>query len=162
MERDEKGDLKETVRLFRKLKDLDVFGLRIPEKYSGMGADMYSELILMEELGYADASVAITTLIHTGAAAAVIYEMASEEIKQKYLPKVATGEKILAFAMTEGDVPGSWSSYMQTTATLDGDHYVLNGTKVFITNATIADLFVVFARTHPEEKGHKGIGIFFG
>lgn len=160
LERDEKNDIKETVRLFKKLRQLDVLGIRIPEKYGGVGADMYFELILMEELGYADASVALTTLIHTGAAAAVIYEMASEELKQKYLPKVATGEKILAFAMTESDVPGSWSSYMQTTARLDGDHYVLNGTKVFITNATIADLFVVFARTTPDEKGHKGIGIF--
>ena len=160
LERDEKNDINETVRLFKKLNKLDVLGIRIPEKYGGAGADMYSELILMEELGYADASVALTTLIHTGAAAAVIYEMAPEELKQKYLPKVATGEKILAFAMTESDVPGSWSSYMQTSARLDGDHYVLNGTKVFITNATIADLFVVFARTNPEEKGHKGIGIF--
>lgn len=89
LERDEKGDLQETVRLFKKLRELDVLGLRIPEKFGGMGADMYSELVLMEELGYADASIAITTLIHTGAAATIICEMASTELKQKYLPKIA-------------------------------------------------------------------------
>ena len=122
--------------------------------------DMYSEIILMEELGYADPNIAVTMLIHTGAAAACIYQLAPEELKQKYLPAIARGEKILAFAMTEDIVPGSWSSYMKTTSKLDGDRYILNGRKVFITNAGIADLFVVFARLDQEKPDHRGVGIF--
>ncbi|MEM3586343.1 MAG: acyl-CoA dehydrogenase family protein [Candidatus Jordarchaeaceae archaeon] len=123
--------------------------------------DIYSEIILMEELGYADPCVAAIMVIHTGTAAARIYKLAPEEIKQRYLPSIAKGEKILAFAMTEDAVPGSWLSYMKTTAKLvEGDKYIINGRKVFITNAGIADLFVVFARTNPKEKGHRGISIF--
>jgi len=121
--------------------------------------DIYSEIILMEELGYADPSVAITMLIHTCAAAACIYKLASDELKQRYLPAVAKGEAILAFAMTEDAVPGSWSSYIKTTAKLEGNKFVINGRKVFITNAGIADLFVVLARMS-EEKDHRGIGVF--
>lgn len=160
LQRDENQDLEGTVKIFKKLADLGYTGIRIPEEYGGQSMDMYSELILMEELGYADGSIALTMLIHTGAAAACIYSLASEEVKQKYLPKVVSGENILAFAMTEDSAPGSLSTYMQTTASDDGDHYLLNGTKVFITNATIADLFIVFARTNSDEPGHKGISLF--
>ncbi|RLI77404.1 acyl-CoA dehydrogenase [Archaeoglobales archaeon] len=160
LERDKNSDIQGTVKIFKKLAKLGYAGIRIPEEYGGQGMDMYSEIILMEELGYADPSVAVTMLIHTGAAAACIYQLAPEELKQRYLPTIAKGEKILAFAMTEDEIPGSWSSYMKTTAKLEGDKYILNGRKAFITNAGIADLFVVFARLDQEKPDHKGIGIF--
>jgi acyl-CoA dehydrogenase len=160
LERDKNCDVEGTVKIFKKLARLGYAGIRIPEKYGGQEMDMYSEIILMEELGYADPSVAVTMLIHTGAAAACIYQLAPDELKQNYLPAIAKGEKILAFAMTEDEIPGSWSSYMKTTAKVDGDKYILNGRKVFITNAGIADLFVVFARVDHEKLDHRGIGIF--
>lgn len=146
--------------ILMELAKLGVLGIRIPVEYGGQSSDLYSWITMLEELGYADASIAAPVLIHTGAASTLIVEYGSRDIKERYLPKIARGEKILAFAMTEAEVPGSWSSYLKTTAKLDNDHYVINGTKAFITNACIADLFIVFARTDPKTPGHRGVSVF--
>lgn len=160
LDRDKTENLEGTVKIFKKLSELGYAGIRLPDKYEGQNMDIYSTIILMEELGYADLSIALTMLIHVGTAAACINQLASEELKREYLPLIAKGEKILAFAMTEEDVPGSLSTYMQTQAHFEKDKYIINGTKAFITNASIADFFIVFARTNPNEIGHKGISLF--
>ncbi len=85
--------------------------------------------------------------------------MPPRTLREKYLPSIASGERILAFAMTEDEVPGSWSSYMKTKAEIKGDKYLLNGRKTFITNAGVADIFIVFARLNLME-GARGIGMF--
>ncbi|MEM2509524.1 MAG: acyl-CoA dehydrogenase family protein [Candidatus Methanomethylicia archaeon] len=160
MRREREGDINGTVEVFRELAKLGYTGIRIPEDYGGMGEDIYSWIILMEELGYFDPNIAGMMLIHTGAASQCIVHFASEDLKRKYLPLIARGERILAFAMTEDEIPGSWSSYMKTKAEIKGDKYLLNGRKTFITNAGVADIFIVFARLDPMEKGARGIGMF--
>jgi alkylation response protein AidB-like acyl-CoA dehydrogenase len=158
--RERDGDIWGTVEVFRDLARLGYAGIRVPEDYGGMGEDIYSWIILMEELGYFDPNVAGMMLIHTGAASQCIVHFASEDIKRKYLPSIARGERILAFAMTEESIPGSLSSHMTTSARLEGDKYIINGRKTFITNAGVADLFILFARVDQREKGARGIGMF--
>ncbi|WP_406686270.1 acyl-CoA dehydrogenase family protein [Rossellomorea vietnamensis] len=139
-------------------KELGLFGLSIPEAYDGLGIGMVGKCALYEEIGATHNGY--TTLIgaHTGIGTVGIVEMGNEEQKRKYLPAMARGEKIGAFALTEPGA-GSHATNLKTSAVKKGDKYILNGTKHYITNATEADIFTVMAVTDPD-KGAKGITSF--
>ena len=137
-----------------KLGEIGVMGITIPEEYGGSAGGAIGVVISMQELCRAGGFAPLT---HMGASRSIA-EYASDELKAKYLPSLASGEKLGAFAQTEPGA-GSDATAMRTTAVLEGDHYVLNGTKCFITNAEIADVFVVLAKTDPtQRKG--GISVF--
>ncbi len=139
-------------------KEMGLFGLSIPEEYGGLGIGMIGKCALYEEIGATHNGY--TTLIgaHTGIGTVGIVEMGNEQQKRKYLPDMATGKRIGAFALTEPQA-GSNATNLQTTAVKKGDKYILNGTKHYITNATEADVFTVMAVTDPS-KGSKGITSF--
>ena len=139
-------------------KELGLFGLSIPEDYDGLGIGMVGKCALYEEIGATHNGY--TTLIgaHTGIGTVGIVEMGNEEQKRKYLPAMARGEKIGAFALTEPGA-GSHATNVKTSAVKKGDKYILNGTKHYITNATEADIFTVMAVTDPD-RGAKGITSF--
>jgi acyl-CoA dehydrogenase len=143
----------------RDMKALGLFGLTVPEEYGGLQLTMEEEVLAMLELGRA--SPAFRSLIGTtvGIGSQGILFDGTEAQKRKYLPRMAAGELIASFALTE---PGSGSdaASLRTTARRDGDHYVVNGTKRFITNAPQAGLFTLMARTDPADKGAGGISAF--
>ncbi|CAM3836005.1 acyl-CoA dehydrogenase [Mesobacillus zeae] len=144
--------------IFDKMAELGLTGIPWPEEYGGIGSDYLAYCIAVEELSRVCASTGVTLSAHTSLAGWPIYKFGSEEQKQKYLKPMALGEKIGAYGLTE---PGSGSDAggMRTTARLDGNDYVLNGSKIFITNGGIADTYVVFALTDSENK-HKGTTAF--
>ncbi|WP_026583790.1 acyl-CoA dehydrogenase [Bacillus sp. J33] len=144
--------------IFDKMAELGLTGIPWPEEYGGIGSDYLAYCIAVEELSRVCASTGVTLSAHTSLAGWPIFKFGSEEQKQKYLKPMAQGEKIGAYGLTE---PGSGSDAggMRTTARLEGDHYILNGSKIFITNGGIADIYVVFALTDPAEK-HKGTTAF--
>ena len=144
--------------IFNKMAELGLTGIPWPEEYGGIGSDYLAYCIAVEELSRVCASTGVTLSAHTSLAGWPVYTFGTEEQKQKYLKPMAKGEKIGAYGLTE---PGSGSDAgaMKTTAKLDGDHYILNGTKIFITNGGIADIYIVFALTNPEEK-HRGTTAF--
>ncbi|MGY0691952.1 acyl-CoA dehydrogenase family protein [Virgibacillus sp. FSP13] len=139
-------------------KEMGLFGLSIPEEYGGLGIGMVGKCALYEEIGATHNGY--TTLIgaHTGIGTVGIVELGTKAQKEKYLPPMARGDKIGAFALTEPSA-GSNASNLKTTAVKKGDKYILNGTKHYITNATEADVFTVMAVTDPS-KGAKGITSF--
>ncbi|MFD2680791.1 acyl-CoA dehydrogenase [Bacillus seohaeanensis] len=137
--------------IFKKMAELGLTGIPWPEEYGGIGSDYLAYCIAVEELSRVDASIGVTLSAHTSLAGWPVYKFGTEEQKQKYLKPMAQGEKIGAYGLTE---PGSGSDAggMKTTARLEGDHYVLNGSKIFITNGGIADIYVVFALTDPADR----------
>jgi acyl-CoA dehydrogenase len=139
-------------------KEMGLFGLSIPEEYGGLGIGMVGKCAVYEEVG--KTINGYTTVIggHNAIGTVGIVEMGTEEQKKKYLPKLASGEYIGAFALTEPDA-GSDASNLKTTAVRKGDKYILNGSKHYITNASIASVFTVMAVTDPS-KGPKGITSF--
>ncbi|KXU82882.1 acyl-CoA dehydrogenase [Caballeronia megalochromosomata] len=141
------------------MKAMGLFGLTIPEAYGGLQLTMEEEVIAMFELGRA--SPAFRSLIGTtvGIGSQGILLDGTEEQKARYLPRLATGEIIASFALTEPEA-GSDAASLRTTAIRDGDHYVVNGTKRYITNAPQAGIFTLMARTNPEDKGSGGISAF--
>ena len=141
------------------MKAIGLFGLTIPEEYGGLGLTMEEEVLTMLELGHT--SPAFRSLIGTtvGIGSQGILFDGSDEQKQKYLPRLASGEMIASFALTEPD-SGSDAGSLKTTAVREGDHYVVNGTKRFITNAPHAGLFTLMARTDSSVKGAAGISAF--
>ena len=143
-----------------KMKDAGLFGIPIPKEYGGEGGDYLGYVMAVEELSKACASTGVIISAHTSLCAWPIEAYGTEEQKQKYLTKLATGEHIGAFALTE-PMAGTDASMQQTTAHLtdDGKHYILNGSKIFITNATLADTFIVIAMTD-KSKGTHGISAF--
>ncbi|MGE7121635.1 acyl-CoA dehydrogenase family protein [Peribacillus sp. NPDC046944] len=144
--------------ILRKSKEIGLFGLSIPESYGGLGIDMVGKCAILEELGRTHNGY--TTVIggHTGIGGVGIVEMGNDAQKRKYLPDMASGERIGAFALTEPSA-GSHATNLKTTAIKRGDKYILNGSKHYITNAPIADIFTVMAVTDPS-KGAKGITSF--
>ena len=128
-----------------------LLGVLIPRQYGGAGLDALAFAICIEELAQACASTAVIVDVHTSVGTEPILLFGDEEQKRKWLPRLATGELLGAFALTE-PASGSDAASLQATARRDGDAYVLNGTKVFITNIGHAGLYVVFARTGPDEK----------
>lgn len=145
--------------IVREMKELGLFGLTVPEEYGGLGLTMEEEILVAIELGRT--SPAFRSLIGTnnGIGSAAIVFNGTEEQKRKYLPKYASGEWVSCFCLTEPEA-GSDAASLRTTAVRDGDHYVLNGSKRFITNAPVAHTFNVMARTDPSNKGARGISSF--
>jgi len=128
-----------------------LLGLLVPRQYGGAGLDALAFAICIEELGQACASTAVIVDVHTSVGTEPILLFGDEEQKRRWLPRLASGELLGAFALTE-PASGSDAAALQTTARRDGDSYVLRGTKIFITNIGHAGLYVVFARTGPDEK----------
>lgn len=141
-----------------KMADLGIMGIPIPVEYGGSGADSSLYAIAVEELSRACATTGVIVSAHTSLCAAPIYEFGTFEQRDKYLPNLASGKHLGAFGLTEPNA-GTDAAAQQTTAVLDGDNYILNGTKIFITNAAYADLFIVFAMTD-RSKGTRGITAF--
>jgi butyryl-CoA dehydrogenase len=135
----------------------DLFRLFIPEKYGGMGTGIFEVCLATEELSRGDLSVA-TTYAASGLGFIPIIIMGTEEQKSRYLPKLASGEHIAAFGLTESEA-GSDVGSIRTKAVKDGDTYILNGTKQWITNGGEADIYTVFAATNPD-RGARGISAF--
>ncbi|MFD2446810.1 acyl-CoA dehydrogenase [Bacillus sp. CGMCC 1.16607] len=144
--------------IFDKMAELGLTGIPWPEEYGGIGSDYLAYCIAVEELSRVCASTGVTLSAHTSLAGWPIFKFGNEEQKQKYLRPMAEGTSIGGYGLTE---PGSGSDAggMRTTARLEGDHYVLNGSKIFITNGGIADIYVVFALTDPSSK-QKGTTAF--
>ncbi|HLR17407.1 MAG TPA: acyl-CoA dehydrogenase family protein [Alcanivoracaceae bacterium] len=145
--------------IIQEMKDMGLFGLSIPEEYGGLGLTMEEEVLVAFELGKTSPAFRSYFGTNNGIGSQGLLIDGTEEQKQKYIPALATGEIISSFCLTEPDV-GSDASSVQTTAVRDGDHYILNGTKRFITNGPHANLFTVMARTDANEKGARGITAF--
>ncbi|QAS53278.1 acyl-CoA dehydrogenase [Halobacillus litoralis] len=144
--------------IFDKMAELGLTGIPWPEEYGGIGSDFVSYVIAVEELSRVCASTGVTLSAHISLASWPIYKFGSEDQKKKYLTQLASGEKLGAYALSE---PGAGSdvSSMRTQAKPNGDHYVLNGSKVWITNGGVADIYIIFAKTDPEQ-GSRGISAF--
>lgn len=138
--------------IFEQMAELGLTGIPWPEEYGGIGSDYLAYCLAVEELSKVCASTGVTLSAHTSLAGWPIFKFGTEEQKQKYLRPLAEGKKIGAYGLTEPG-SGSDSGAMKTTACLDGDQYVLNGSKIFITNGGVADIYVVFALTDFERKG---------
>src|SRR5690625_2546382 len=155
-ERDEEERFDRSI--FDNMANLVLAGIPWPEEYGGIGSDYVSYVIAVEELSRVCASVGVTLSAHISLASWPIYTFGTEEQKQTYLRALAEGTKIGAYALTETGA-GSDAAAMKTTAVLDGDHYILNGSKIFITNGGVAGIYVVFALTDPGKK-HRGVTAF--
>ena len=142
---------KETVE---KMAKYGMMGIPFPVKYGGAGGDTLSYILAVEELSKACGTTGVILSAHTSLCASLIEQFGTEEQKQKYLVPLAKGEKLGAFGLTEPNA-GTDASGQQSQAILEGDHYILNGQKIFITNGGVADVFVVFAMTD-RSKGTKG------
>jgi len=156
MEIEEKDEIPE--HIVEMSKAMGLFGLSVPEEYGGLGLDMVGKCAIYEELGKTHNG--FTTLIgaHTGIGTVGIVELGTEEQKKRYLPKMASGEWIGAFALTEPSA-GSNAANLKTTAVKKGDRYIINGSKHYITNSLCGHVFTVMAVTDPS-KGAKGITSF--
>jgi len=134
----------------RRMGELGLLGVAVPEKYGGAGLDSVCYAITIEELSWGDASAGVIAAVNNGLVCEPILAFGTEAQKQSYLPRLASGEWMGAYCLTE---PGSGSdaAAMRTTAKLEGDEWVLNGTKIFVTNALHANLLVVYARTGPQK-----------
>lgn len=141
-----------------KMAKIGIMGIPIPTQYGGAGGSNLLYSIAVEELSAACATTGVIVSAHTSLCAAPILEHGTEAQKQKYLPKLASGEWIGAFGLTEPNA-GTDASAQQTTAVLDGDNYIINGSKIFITNAIYAHVYVIFAMTD-KSQGVKGITAF--
>jgi acyl-CoA dehydrogenase len=138
---------------------MGLFGYALPEEYGGLGVTMSEDVQLAFEFGYTTPAFRSLFGTNNGIAGQVIARFGSEDQKRAYLPRLAAGELIGSFALTEAEA-GSDPAGLRTSARRDGDGWVVNGGKRYITNAPIADLFVVFARTDPDERGGRGISSF--
>ncbi|HEX5431430.1 MAG TPA: acyl-CoA dehydrogenase family protein, partial [Bryobacteraceae bacterium] len=141
--------------IITEMKAIGLFGLTIPEAYGGLGLGMEEEARVIFEIGRTSGAFRSAFATTIGIGTQGIIMEGTDTQKQRYLPRLASGEIISSFALTE---PGSGSdaASIRTSATRQGDHYVLNGAKRFITNAPTAGLFTVFARTDPDDKGANG------
>jgi butyryl-CoA dehydrogenase len=144
--------------LLPKMADMNLMGVPYPEKAGGAGADYLSYIIVMEELSRACASTAVILSAHTSLATWPIFKFGTEAQKDQYLPDMTSGRRLGAFALTE-PAAGTDAGAGTATATLHADGYALNGSKMFITNAPYADVYIVFAKTDPE-RGTRGISAF--
>ena len=146
------------IETVKKMAEMGMMGLPIPEDLGGAGVDQIGYVLAVEELAKVCATTSIILSAHTSLCCWPIMKFGTEEQKAKYLAPLAAGEKLGAFALTEPSA-GTDASMQKSTAVLDGDHYVLNGSKIFITNASAADVFIVFAMTD-KEQGTRGISAF--
>jgi alkylation response protein AidB-like acyl-CoA dehydrogenase len=145
--------------LYPKLAELGLMGVCVPEAYGGAGADFLSYVLVLEELSRADAGVGVTVAVHTSAATLPILVFGTEEQRARFVPPLARGEHLGAFALTE---PGSGSDAgsLRTSATSDGDEWVVTGAKQWITNGSRAGTFLLFARTEKGTSGARGVSCF--
>src|SRR5690625_4880389 len=156
MEIEEKNEIPK--KIVEQSKEMGLFSLGIPEEYGGLGLDMVGKCAIYEELGKTHNGYTTLLGAHTGIGSVGIVELGTEEQKKKYLPKMASGEWIGAFALTEPSA-GSNAANMKTTAVRKGDKYIVNGSKHYITNAVDGHVFTVMAVTDAS-KGVKGITSF--
>jgi alkylation response protein AidB-like acyl-CoA dehydrogenase len=145
--------------LFGKLAELGLRGACVPEEYGGAGADFLSYILVLEELSRADAGVGVTVGVHTSAVTLPILAFGTDEQRSRFVPPLARGELIGAFALTETEA-GSDAGALRTTAEADGDGWRISGTKQFISTARFAGTFLLFARTDPSTPGARGVSAF--
>ena len=144
--------------LFQRLGELGALGVTVPKEYGGAGADLLSGVLIIEQLARVSAAVALSYGAHANLCVNNLYQNGSEAQRRRYQPGLCSGQLVGALAITEPDA-GSDATGIATTAVLDGDDYVLNGSKMFITNGTIADVIVLYAKTDPAKDAH-GITTF--
>lgn len=157
VERMEKGEFPREI--LSKMASLGLMGITVPQRYGGAGMDFTSYIIAINELSKVSATIGVILSVHTSVGTNPILYFGTEEQKRRYIPKLASGEYLGAFCLTEPSA-GSDAASLKTRALKQGDHYVLNGSKVFVTNGGEADVYIVFARTNANETGSKGITAF--
>src|SRR5438067_2929535 len=145
--------------LFGQLAELGLMGACVPEEYGGAGADFLSYILVLEELSRADAGVGVTVAVHTSAATLPILTFGTDEQKSRFVPPLARGETIGAFALTEPEA-GSDAASLRTAAVANGDGWTISGSKQWITNGGAGGTIVLFARTDPETPGAAGVSAF--
>ena len=145
--------------LFGKLAELGLMGVCIPEEYGGAGADFLSYILVLEELSRGDAGVGVTVAVHTSAVTLPILTFGTDEQKSRFVPPLARGEALGAFALTEPEA-GSDAGALRTAATANGDGWSISGAKQWITNGRYAGTFLLFARTDQDTPGAKGVSAF--
>jgi acyl-CoA dehydrogenase len=152
----EKGEFPRSI--LNKMAELGLMGITVPEHYGGSGMDFMSYIIAIHEISKVSATVGVILSVHTSVGTNPILYFGTEEQKQKYVPKLASGEYLGAFCLTEPSA-GSDAKSLRSRAVKQGDHYIINGSKVFITNGGEADVYIVFASTNPEA-GSRGVSAF--
>jgi len=145
--------------LFAKLAELGLMGACVPEEYGGGGADFLSYILVLEELSRADAGVGVTVAVHTSATTIPILSFGTDEQKARFVPPLARGEHLGAFALTEAEA-GSDAGALRTKAEPEGDGWTITGAKQWITNGRHAGTFLLFARTDPQTAGARGVSAF--
>jgi acyl-CoA dehydrogenase len=145
--------------ILAKMAELGLMGITSPESLGGSEMDFTSYIIAIHELSKVSATIGVILSVHTSVGTNPILYFGNDQQKQKYVPKLASGEYLGAFALTEPSA-GSDAGSLKTKAVKRGDHYLLNGSKVFITNGGEADIYIVFARTNPDQVGSKGVSAF--
>ncbi|MGB2952709.1 MAG: acyl-CoA dehydrogenase [Gaiellaceae bacterium] len=145
--------------LFGKLAELGLMGVCIPEEFGGSGADFISYVLALEELSRADAGVGVTVAVHTSAVTLPILTFGTDEQKSRFVPPLARGEVLGAFALTEPEA-GSDAGSLRTAAIPDGDGWTISGAKQWITNGSDAGTLLLFARTDPDTPGARGVSAF--
>jgi alkylation response protein AidB-like acyl-CoA dehydrogenase len=145
--------------LYAKLAGLGLMGVCVPAELGGAGADFLSYILVLEELSRADAGVGVTVAVHTSACTLPLVAFGTQEQRERFVPPLASGETIGAFALTEPGA-GSDAGSLLTRAEPDGDGWIVNGAKQWITNGSYAGTFLLFARTDPESAAARGISAF--
>src|SRR6266545_265306 len=145
--------------LFTQLAELGLMGVCVPDEYGGAGADFVSYILVLEELSRADAGVGVTVAVHTSATTLPILSFGSDEQKSRFVPPLARGELLGAFALTEPEA-GSDAGSLRTRAEPDGDGWTITGGKQWITNGRYAGTFLLFARTDQSTEGARGVSAF--
>lgn len=145
----------------RELGELGFLGMRVPEAYGGLDLDLLTYLYVLEELAWGDAGVAVSVSVHNSLPVSILSSRGSDDQKERWLPRMAAGDLLAAFSLSEAGA-GSDAAALRTQAVLDGDEWVLNGEKMWVTNGASADLVFTFVRTdEPDERrGTRGIGAF--
>ncbi|MGH8912268.1 MAG: acyl-CoA dehydrogenase family protein, partial [Acidimicrobiia bacterium] len=146
--------------VLRQMGEIGFLGLRAPDEYGGIGLGALASVVFSEQLGRSTfGGFAITVLAHTDLAMPYLTKFGSDELKERFLPAMVAGEQIAGIAVTEPDA-GSDVAAIRATARRDGDGFVINGTKMFITNGAAGDLVLVAAKTNPDVKGSRGVSMF--
>jgi alkylation response protein AidB-like acyl-CoA dehydrogenase len=145
--------------IYGKLAELGLMGVCVPEEYGGAGADFLSYMLVIEELSRGDAGVGVTVAVHTSAVTLPLLRFGTDEQRARFVPPLASGEAIGAFALTEAEA-GSDAGSLRTSATREGDGWRISGAKQFISTAEYAGTFLLFARTDPDTPGARGVSAF--
>ena len=146
------------IETVEKMAKCGIMGMPFPKEYGGAGTDYMSYIMVVEELAKACATTSVIVSAHTSLCCGPIFEFGNDDQRKKYLPGLLSGKKIGAFGLTEPNA-GTDAAGQQSLAVKEGDHYILNGSKIFITNGGVADVFVIFAMTD-RSKGTRGISAF--